>query len=230
MLPQRALATLCRGVGLSEEGDKVALVRRYADHCRAAAADGDRVLALLDRAPSPSRGTISQSLVSTVGRPQSQGTRRRRADVASACQLDAHELPENLHALEAEQLAAVAAALGLPGETSDGKAALIASIESAVFRGRHVEAGLASPAGPGRHLGDAVAGKQRRRQDAPQALVDDASAAPRRPAAGRVGSGPKKAPPKGAPSDDSDIDFDDGSDSDEVILVHSTATRKRTRN
>jgi hypothetical protein len=164
VLPQRALATLCRGVGLSDEGDKVALVRRYADHCRATEAAAGAVLALTDAPRSAQAASGNRRRVELSSNGSATGSGRQRRDAADITQLDDHELPSNLHALEANQLAAVCAALGLPGVTADGKAALIATIERSRFRGRLADAGL--DAGPRllEERGAATAGTKRGRQ------------------------------------------------------------------
>ena len=56
----------------------------------------------------------------------------------------------------AEDLAADAAAVGLPGEVADGKAALIRRLERARFQGREADAGLL-------RIGDAAADGARAR-------------------------------------------------------------------
>ena len=137
-------------------------------------------------------------------------------DVASADELDAHELPSNLHALEAEQLAAVAAALGLPGETVDGKAALIRTIESAALRGRTVEAGLAGATSGALEDSETGAGVKRQRKGEKSAALQ------KRQQRLLVGALPRALPSRLA------VGSGDSSDS-EVVLVSSTAAAAALR-
>ena len=148
-LPPRVLASLCVASGLDGEGAKVDLIRGYAAHCRAAAAarakSAPRMIMDAGDSGSSRRGSgvASSSSSSSLSVSASVAT----WDVAGIADLDTHELPSNLHALEADQLACVCAACGLPGDAEDGKAALIRVLERARFKGQEEAAGLLPPRG-----------------------------------------------------------------------------------
>jgi hypothetical protein len=227
VLPQRVLMSLCRDVGLPDDGDKVALVRRYADNCRAAeAAAGRRVLALTD-APGSKAAPSSSSASSASLRA------RQRADAADVTQLDDHELPSNLHALESDQLAAVCAALGLPGTASETKATLIRTIEHGRFKGRLADAGFDAAPQALEDRGDGAATGKRGRRPAAQRLLTATAAAKAKPS-GAAASRARRG--KGLKGDDDDDDDDDGdadssggsaSLSDDSDVVFVPAARKK---
>jgi hypothetical protein len=136
MLPERVLVKLCTSAGLASTGNKVELVRRLADHLREEARRGG-MLRLMD---DPSAKTS----VSRGG--GGGGGSRNRVDAADIADLDAHEMPSNLHSLDTEQLAAVCAAFGLSGDAKSGKETLIKILERARFKDRLEDVGLSAVA------------------------------------------------------------------------------------
>jgi hypothetical protein len=154
-LPLAALQQLCssRGLGVgSGSSSRVQLVRALAGFFRSGL--GSERLALEDAGVRGGGGSSSSSSSSSSA-GAGAGARRGggRVDTAAMSQLDAHELPSNLHALSAESLACVCAAFGLAGEESEGKGALIRRLEREMHRGREQEVGLL--------LGDGEAGGRR---------------------------------------------------------------------
>jgi hypothetical protein len=116
-LPVNLIIKLCKNAGLIVVGDKVALIREYVKYAKS-----HKYLAIADKG-------ITTSSSGPV-------------DLTNIEDVDAYELPSNLHSLEADQLAAVCASFGLPGETADGKKSLIERLERQRFRGRELDAGL----------------------------------------------------------------------------------------
>jgi hypothetical protein len=134
MLPERVLAKLCTTAGLTSTGSKVELVRRLADHLREEARRGG-VLRLMDD-PGAKASNVRGG----------GGGGRNRVDAADIADLDAHEMPSNLHSLDTEQLAAVCAAFGLAGDAKSGKETLIKILERARFKDRLEDVGLSAMA------------------------------------------------------------------------------------
>ena len=149
-LPEAALASLCAGAGLAATApSKDILVRRYADHCRAVAA------------MSRSGRLLEDGSADGVG-SRRKATGAAAVDVAGIADVDSHELPSNLHSLDAAQLACVAAAFGIAGSASDGKAVLIRRLEGARFAGREADAGIRPRQSAGAVIGDVSAAQRRR--------------------------------------------------------------------
>ena len=138
MLPERVLAKLCTTAGLTSTGSKVELVRRLADHLREEARRGG-VLRLMDD-PGAKASNVRG------GGGGGGGGGRLRVDAADIADLDAHEMPSNLHSLDTEQLAAVCAAFGLAGDAKSGKETLIKILERARFKDRLEDVGLSAMA------------------------------------------------------------------------------------
>ena len=137
-LSRGALVKLCKDAGLSGDGEKVALIRRF----RAAHTGGGHVLQIEDAGSAGGGGGLRGP---------------RRIDDVSIADADAAELPSNLETLDAEQLAAVCASYGLAGDARDGKSSLLKKIERARFAGRETEVGLLADGERGmEHLKDEV--------------------------------------------------------------------------
>ena len=189
-LPVGALRELCRKSGLfsiDPRGSKVELIRAI----RVASTQRADTKMLMDASSSSSRGGSSSA---------SAGA---RMDMAGIADLDTHELPSNLHSLDAEQLACVCAACGVPGDESDGKAALIRILEGARFAGREEEAGLLT--GSRKFLEDGGGGKKR---SAARLLMD------------------KSGGDSSAEDEDADFDFDEEDDEDDRPAKRKKKSRK----
>jgi hypothetical protein len=140
MLPERVLVKLCSSAGLTSTGSKIELVKRISDHLREEARRGG-VLRLMDEP-----NAVSQGKNTTRGGGGGSGSGRNRVDAADIADLDAHEMPSNLHSLDVEQLACVCAAFGIAGDVKSGKETLIKILERARYRDRLEDVGLSAVA------------------------------------------------------------------------------------
>jgi hypothetical protein len=63
-------------------------------------------------------------------------------DAADISAVEAHELPANLHRMDAEALACVCASFGMEGHAGEGKGALIKRLERRQWAGRLEDVGM----------------------------------------------------------------------------------------
>ena len=146
-LPRGAVAALCAARGLPAAGEKVELIRRFVAHARRPRG----VLALEDAAGGSSGGGGGAAAAAA------------RVDAADISAVEAHELPANLHRMDAEALACVCASFGLEGDAAEGKGALIKRLERRQFAGRLEDVGMPMLADAADSGDEGAGGRKRKR-------------------------------------------------------------------